>query len=151
TESVLISLAGGALGLFLAWASLAPLLRLSAGSVPDVFEIKLDGWVLAFTLIVSVVTGLLFGSFPAFRTAKLDLRETLNEGTRGPPSGPKQHRVRGLLVATEIALAMLLLVGSGLLLRSFSRLQQSSPGFRPDHLLVADVPLSQTAYARPEQ
>ena len=151
TESVLLSLAGGALGLFLAWASLAPLLRISAGSVPDVFEINLDGWVLAFTIAVSVVTGLLFGIFPAFRTAKLDLRETLNEGTHGSTSGPKQHRVRGLLVATEIALAMLLLVGSGLLLRSFSRLQQTSPGFRPDHLLVADVPLSQTAYPRPEQ
>lgn len=151
TESVLISVAGGILGLLLAWSALGPLLKLSAGSVPEVFNVELDAWVLAFTVAISIFTGLLFGIFPALRTAKLDLRETLNEGTRGSTSGPRQHRVRGVLVATEIALAMLLLVGSGLLLRSFSRLQQSSPGFRPDHLLVADIPLSQTAYAKPEQ
>ena len=151
TESLLISLAGGILGLFMAWSALGPLLKLSAGSVPDVFTIGLDGSVLAFTFAVSILTGLLFGIFPAFRTAKLDLRETLNEGTRGSTSGPAHRRVRSLLVATEIAFAMLLLVGSGLLLRSFSRLQESAPGFRPDHLLVADVPLSQTAYAKPEQ
>ena len=151
TESVLLSLTGGILGLFLAWSALGPLLKLSAGSVPDVFSIGLDGWVLFFTFGVSIVTGLLFGIFPAFRTAKLDLREALNESTRGSTSGPRQHRIRGVLVATEIALAMVLLAGSGLLLRSFSRLQQSNPGFRPDHLLVADVPLSQTAYAQPQQ
>src|SRR5690242_4085880 len=151
TESVLLSLAGGILGLFLAWSALGPLLKLSAGSVPDVFSVGLDGWVLFFTFGVSILTGVLFGIFPAFRTAKLDLREALNESTRGSTSGPRQHRVRGVLVATEIALAMVLLAGSGLLLRSFTRLQQSNPGFRPDHLLVADVPLSQTAYAQPQQ
>ncbi len=151
TESVLLSLAGGILGLLLAWAALGPLLKLSAGSVPEVFTIGLDGWVLFFTLAVSVLTGLLFGIVPAFRTAKLDLREALNEGSRGSTSGPAHHRVRGFLVVTEIALAMLLLAGSGLLLRSFSRLQDSAPGFRPDHLLVADIPLSQVAYAKPEQ
>ncbi len=95
--------------------------------------------------------GLLFGIVPALRTAKLDLRETLNESSRGSTAGPGHHRVRGLLVITEIALAMLLLAGSGLLLRSFSRLQETPPGFSPDHLLVADVPLSQVAYAKPEQ
>jgi putative ABC transport system permease protein len=151
TESVLLSVAGGILGLFLAWSGLGPLLKLSAGSVPEVFTIGLDGWVLLFTLVVSILTGLLFGIVPAFRIAKLDLRESLNEGSRGSTSGPGHHRVRGLLVATEIALAMLLLAGSGLLLRSFSRLQESAPGFRPDHLLVADIPVSQVAYAKPEQ
>lgn len=151
TESVLISLAGGVLGLFLAWSALGPLLKVSSGSVPDVFNVDLDAWVLGFTFAVSIFTGLLFGIIPAFRTAKLDLRKALNEGNRGATSGPRQHRARGFLVVTEIALAMLLLVGSGLLLRSFSHLQASNPGFRPDHLLVADVPLSQTAYAKPEQ
>jgi putative ABC transport system permease protein len=151
TESVLISLGGGILGLMLANASLGPLLKLSAGSLPAAFTVNLDGGVLLFTLGISLITGLLFGVVPAFRTAKLDLRETLNEGTRGSTAGPGQHRVRGVLVATEIAMAMLLLVGAGLLLRSFSRLQDIPPGFQADHLLVADIPLSQAAYAKPEQ
>jgi putative ABC transport system permease protein len=151
TESVLISLAGGALGLLFGWAALGPLLKISAGSVPQIFTVALDRWVLTFTLAVSVLTGLFFGIVPALRTAKIDLRETLNEGSRGSTSGPGQHRLRGILVATEIALATLLLVGSGLLLRSFSHLQDVTPGFRTDHLFVADVPLSQNAYAKPEQ
>jgi putative ABC transport system permease protein len=151
TESVLLSLGGGLLGIFLAWASLGPLLKISAGSVPQVVPIELDRSVLVFTFVVSLLTGLFFGLVPALRTAKLDLRETLNEGSRGATSGPGHHRLRGILVASEIALAVLLLVGSGLLLRSFSRLQDVPPGFQPDHLLVADIPLSQTAYAKPEQ
>jgi putative ABC transport system permease protein len=151
TESVLVSLAGGALGFLLAWAALGPLLKISADSVPQAFSVGLDRWVLVFTLGVSVVTGLVFGIVPALRTAKLDLRETLNEGSRGSTMGPGQHRLRGSLVALEIALAMLLLVGAGLLLRSFSRLQDIAPGFHADHLLVADVPLSQAMYAKPEQ
>jgi putative ABC transport system permease protein len=151
TESVLLSLGGGLLGIFFAWASLGPLLRISAGSVPQVVPIELDRSVLVFTFAVSLLTGLFFGLVPALRTAKLDLRETLNEGSRGSTSGPGHHRIRGVLVASEIALAVLLLVGSGLLLRSFSRLQDVPPGFQADHLLVADIPLSQTAYAKPEQ
>ncbi len=151
TESVLISLAGGALGLLLGWAALGPLLKISAGTVPQIFTVGLDRWVLTFTLVVSVLTGLVFGIVPALRTAKMDLRETLNEGSRGSTAGPGQHRLRRMLVATEIALATLLLVGSGLFLRSFSHLQDVTPGFRTDHLFVADVPLSQNAYAKPEQ
>ncbi len=151
TESVLLSVAGGVLGLLLAWASLGPLLRIAAGSVPDVFTIGLDRWVLVFTLVISLATGIVFGIVPALRTAKLDLRESLNEGSRGSTLGPGQHRLRGYLVVMEIAFAMLLLVGSGLLLRSFSRLQDVPPGFQADHLLIADLPISETVYARPEQ
>ena len=151
TESVLLSVAGGTVGLFLAWASLGPLLGLAADSVPQGMPITLDRWVLAFTAGVSLLTGILFGIVPALRTAKQDLRESLNEGSRGTTAGPGQHRLRGALVAMEIALAVLLLVGSGLLLRSFSRLQDVPPGFQPDHLLVADLPLSQAAYAQPAQ
>jgi putative ABC transport system permease protein len=151
TESVLISLAGGVLGLLLASAAIGPLLRISAGSVPKVFSVELDRSVLIFTLAVSVLTGVIFGLVPALRTAKFDLRETLNEASRGSTSGPGQHRLRGALVGMEIALAMLLLVGAGLLLRSFERLQDVSAGFAPDHLLLADLPLSQNAYAKPEQ
>ena len=151
TESVLLSLGGGLLGLFLAWASLGPLLKISAGSVPQVIPIELDRAVLVFTFLVSLVTGLVFGIVPALRTAGLDLRGALNESSRGSTSGPGHHRLRGVLVASEMALAVLLLVGSGLLLRSFSLLQDVPPGFQVDHLLVADIPLSQTAYAKPEQ
>jgi putative ABC transport system permease protein len=151
TESVLVSLAGGIFGLLLASASLGPLLKISAGSVPKVFSVELDRWVLVFTLGVSVITGRLFGLVPALRTAKLDLRESLNEASRGSTVGPRQHRLRGVLVGIEIALAMLLLVGAGLLLRSFERLQEVAAGFSADHLLLADLPLSQNAYAKPEQ
>jgi putative ABC transport system permease protein len=151
TESILLSLGGGIFGLLLANAALGPLVKLSATTLPAVFTVGLDRWVLVFTLGVALLTGLLFGIVPALRTAKLDLRETLNEGSRGSTAGPGQHRIRGALVATEIALAMLLLVGAGLLLRSFSRLQDVPPGFQADHLFVADIPLSQTAYAKPEQ
>jgi putative ABC transport system permease protein len=151
TESVLLSLAGGLLGLLLAWASLGPLLKISAGTVPQIFTVGLDSSVLVFTILVSVMTGLIFGLAPALRTTRLDLRETLNEGSRGSTAGPGQHRLRGSLISMEIALAMLLLVGAGLLLRSFSRVQDVTTGFQPDHLLVADLPLSQTAYAKSEQ
>ena len=151
TESVLLSLAGGLLGLLFAWASLGPLLKISAGTVPQVFSVGLDRSVLVFTILVSVITGLVFGIAPALRTTKIDLRETLNEGSRGSTAGPGQYRLHGSLISIEIALAMSLLVGSGLLLRSFSRMQEVSLGFQADHLLVADVPLSESAYPKPEQ
>jgi putative ABC transport system permease protein len=150
TESVLLSVAGGFLGLIVAWAAIGLLPKIAGDSIPPGAPIGLDPWVLAFTAVVSLLTGLLFGIVPALRTAKLDLREALNEGSRGSTAGPGQHVLRGALVAMEIALAMLLLVGSGLLLRSFSRLQEVPPGFQPDHLLVADIPLSPTAYAKPQ-
>jgi putative ABC transport system permease protein len=151
TESVLLSLAGGILGLLIAWASLGPLLKLSAGTVPNVFDVTLDPSVLAFTFGMSILTGLIFGIAPAMRTTRQDLRGTLNEGSRGSTAGPGHHRLRGLLISLEIALALLLLLGAGLLLRSFSRLQEIPTGFQPDHLFVADLPISQTAYAKPEQ
>ena len=151
TESVLLSLAGGLLGLLFAWASLGPLLKISAGTVPQVFSVGLDRSVLIFTILVSVITGLVFGIAPALRTTKIDLRETLNEGSRGSTAGPGHYRLHGALISIEIALAMSLLVGSGLLLRSFSRIQDVSLGFQADHLLVADLPLSESAYAKPEQ
>jgi putative ABC transport system permease protein len=151
TESVLIAILGGGLGLLFANAALGPLLKLSAGSVPDVGAIRIDRWVLVFTAAASLLTGILFGLFPALRTARLDLRDTLNEGGRGTTGGVASHRLRGVLVVTEIALAMLLLVGAGLLLRSFEHMQATASGFTTDHLLAADVPLSLTAYPQPEQ
>jgi len=151
TESVVISLLGGGLGLLFANFSLAPLLHLAASSVPDVGVIRIDRSVLFFTIAASLLTGILFGLVPALRTAQLDLRETLNESGRGSTGAAASHRLRSVLVVSEIALAMLLLVGAGLLLRSFERMQSVAPGFQPDHLLAADIPLSQTEYPKPEQ
>lgn len=151
TESVLLSLLGAGLGLLLAWASLGPLLKISASSLPPGATVGLDSWVLAFTAGVALLTGILFGIFPALRAVKLDLRETLNESSRGSTAGPGHHRFGNMLVSLEIALALLLLVGAGLLLRSFARMQDVPPGFPADHLFVADIPVSQAAYPKSEQ
>ena len=150
-ESVVIGVAGGVLGILLANASLGPLLKLAAKSVPNVGPIRIDYQVLAFAAFVSVLTGVIFGLIPAIGTAKLDLRETLNESSRGSTGDRAGRRIRSILVVSEIALAMLLLVGAGLLLRSFERLEAVSSGFPADHLLAADIPLSPAAYQKPEQ
>jgi putative ABC transport system permease protein len=151
TESVVIAVLGGALGLWLANAALGPLLQLSAGAVPDVTGIRIDPWVLAFTIAASLFTGILFGLMPALRTAQPDLREALNEGGRGSTGAAASRSLRSILVVAEIAIAMLLLVGAGLLLRSFEKMASTAAGFAPDHLLVADLPLSKNAYPKPEQ
>jgi putative ABC transport system permease protein len=151
TESVLIGIAGGALGLVLANASLGPLLKLAATTVPRMIPIRLDDHVLAFAAAISVLASVFFGLIPALGTAKFDLREALNESPRGVTGDRGGERVRSLLVVSEIALAMLLLVGAGLLLRSFSRLQAVSSGFEPDHLLAADIPLSPALYQKPQR
>jgi|HubBroStandDraft_1064217.scaffolds.fasta_scaffold01357_2 putative ABC transport system permease protein len=151
TESILIGVAGGTLGLLLANASLGPLLNLAGKSVPNVGLIRIDYQVLAFAAAASVLTGVFFGLIPALRTSNLDLRETLNESARGSTGGRAGHRLRSILVVSEIALAMVLLVGAGLLLRSFERMQAVSSGFHTDHLLAADIPLSPAAYQKPVQ
>src|SRR5579862_267443 len=151
TESILLGVAGGAAGLLLARWSLDPLLKLSSGSVPDMGAITVDRSVLAFTAGVSILTGVLFGLVPAWRTSRVDLRERLNFSSRGSSSGMGQNRLRAALVVAEIALAMMLMVGAGLLMRSFVRLQDVDPGFLPAHLLVADLPLSPTEYSKSEQ
>lgn len=151
TESVVVAALGGGLGLWLANAALGPLLQLSAGAVPDVSGIRIDPWVLGFTVAASLLTGILFGLLPALRTAQPDLREALNESGRSSTSGAGSRALRSVLVVAEIAIAMLLLVGAGLLLRSFERMESSAAGFAPDHLLVADLPLSQNAYPRSAQ
>jgi putative ABC transport system permease protein len=151
TESVVIGAAGGALGLLLGNASLGPLLKLAAKNVPAVGAIHIDYQVLAFAAAVSVLTSVFLGLIPALGSAKFDLRETLTESSRGLTANRASHRLRSVLVVSEIALAMLLLVGAGLLLRSFERLQAVSSGFPADHLLAADIPLSPAAYQTPQQ
>jgi len=151
TESVIFAALGAGLGLLFANAALGPLLRLAVGSIPNPGAIHIDPYVLAFTAAAALFTGVLFGLVPALRTAQLDLRETLNEGGRGSSGGAASHRLRAILVVTETGLAMLLLVGAGLLLRSFERVQASAAGFQTDHLLAVDLPLSEASYPKSEQ
>ena len=146
TESVLLALIGAALGLFLAIVSIPTLLRLGAGSLPATSVVHVDATVLAFITLLAIIAGLLFGLAPALHMASLDLRSALNQSDRGA-AGVGIMRARGILVICEVALAMLLLVCAGLLIRSFDRLARVAPGFSTDHLLIADIPVSPVAHA----
>jgi putative ABC transport system permease protein len=145
-ESILVALAGGALGLVLAWAAVPLLVRLAGNSLPRSNSVSIDLGVLGFTALIAFVAGILFGLAPARHTWRIDLRETLNETNRGG-SVRAVLRTRAALVVSEIALAMLLLVGAGLLFKSFERLSRISPGFSTDHILVANIVRSPTAYS----
>jgi putative ABC transport system permease protein len=146
TESVMLSLAGGALGLVLAWGGLRALLALKGGNLPRADEIGIDGNVMLFTLAISVFTGLLFGLAPALHFSSLDLHGSLKEGVRGATSDGSTHAVRRALVVAELALALTLLTGAGLLVKSFGRLQNVDPGFDPDNLLSFNIALPATRY-----
>jgi putative ABC transport system permease protein len=146
TESLLLALAGGLLGLLLAGWGLGALRALVPANTPRMDEVQLDPLVLAFTFGVSLLTGLFFGLAPAWHIARTDLRETLNEAARGTSAGGGIRRLRAALVVSELALAVLLLVGAGLLIRSFSRLLGVSPGFQTQHLLTMELTLPEKAY-----
>jgi putative ABC transport system permease protein len=139
TESVLLGAIGGAAGLGLAWIGLHAILGSAPPDLPRLDAIALDGRVLAFTVVLSLVTGLLFGLVPALQLARANPGETLKDAARGS-SGLGRSLRRGL-VALEMALAVVLLVGAGLMLRSFDRLQRVDLGFRADHLFTARVGL----------
>ena len=141
TESVLLSLAGGGLGLFLAFWSVRALGQWSGASLPSMHGIGIDAWVLAFTLGVSVITGLAFGLAPAVQAWRSDVNAALKEEGRGDTGG-RRNRLRHLLVVSEVALALVLLVGAGLLLKSFSRLMEVNPGFRTHGVLTFQVTLT---------
>jgi putative ABC transport system permease protein len=145
-ESILVAVAGGALGLALAWAAVPLLVRLAGSSLPRSNSVSIDLGVLGFTALIAFVAGILFGLAPARHTWSIDLRETLNETNRGG-AVRAVLRTRAALVVSEIALAMLLLVGAGLLFKSFERLSRISPGFSTDHILVANIVRSPTAYS----
>jgi predicted permease len=146
TESLLLALAGGVLGLVLAYWGVGALRALVPANTPRMDEVRLDPLVLAFTFGVSLLTGLVFGLAPAWHIARTDLRETLNEAGRGTSAAGGSRRLRAVLVVSELALAVLLLVGAGLLIRSFSRLLEVSPGFQTQHLLTMELSLPEKTY-----
>ena len=139
TETALLGVMGGAAGLIVAALALHAIRVINPGNIPRLDAISLDGRVLAFTLAVSIVTGLLFGLAPALRAARVDINSTLKAGGRNTQGdggfGSSRRRLRGLLVAGEVAISIMLLVGAGLLIRSFVRLQQVSPGFDPNGVI----------------
>jgi predicted permease len=150
TESALVSLAGGAAGLLLARWGVPTLLALAPkGKVPRLEMIQIDGRVLFFALVVSLVTGMIFGFAPALRISRHRLRSSLLPGSRTWNAG--QDRVRATLVVAEIALALVLLTGAGLMLKSFLRLRSVDTGFRPDNVVTLTVDLSGSEHATPDQ
>ena len=144
-ESLLLSCAGGAAGLIVASWSVSALMALVTG-LPRAGQIEVNLPVLIFALSISVLTGLVFGLVPALQATRFDLRDALNEEGRGSSTGARHHRMRNSLVVAEVALALVLLIGAGLMLRSFAALQNKAPGFDVAHLLVVDMPLSPTTY-----
>ena len=123
------------------------LVRLSAASLPPTAQVRIDGTVLTFTLLISVLTGVLFGLAPALRTRKLNLSESLKEGGRSASVGAQRNRTRSVLVVFESAIAVVLLIGAGLLIRSLIQLQNTSPGFDAHNVLTMRVDLPEQKYA----
>jgi putative ABC transport system permease protein len=136
TESVLLSLIGAVVGIALAWAGTRVLVNLSPTILPRAKEIALNGQVLGFTAAIAIFTGILFGLAPAIHMVRTDLTAALREGARGNAIGLRRNRLRSVLVVSEVALALVLLSGAGLLMRSFYRLQSTDPGFDPHGVLT---------------
>src|SRR5262245_33687493 len=150
TESMLLGALGGALGLLLAFWGAQTLIAAGPATIPRLKEIGIDGQALGFTLLISLLTGVGFGLAPALQISRPDLNESLKEKGRGSSTGFR-HRLRGLLVVSEVALALALLLGAGLLMRSFWRLLQINPGFEPAHTLAMDIALPGARYAQGQQ
>ena len=145
-ESIFLSLCGGALGVALSILLLKTMLRFVPQNLPRLDQVSLDGVVLAFAVATSILTGVLFGVLPAWRMSKLDPALALREGTRSMTSGRSQHRLHSSLVVAETAIGLVLLVGSGLLIRSFVRVLQVDPGFDPRNVLTASLNLPESQY-----
>jgi putative ABC transport system permease protein len=146
TESLLLALAGGGLGLPLAFGILKLLLAFAPKEIPRLNAIGIDLWALGFTLSLSVLTGVIFGLAPALHASRADLNSTLKEGGTPAAGGASRRRLRGLLVVAEVSMALVLLIGAGLLLKSFTRLRETKLGFNPDHVLTASVTLPEVTH-----
>jgi len=145
TESVLLSVVGGVGGLVLAYWMLGALRWLSPSNIPRLPAIRMDGRVLAFTFAIAVLTGILFGMVPALRTSKLNLSEAIKEGARNVAGG-RHDRLRKLLVVSELALSLVLLISAGLLIRSFISVERVNPGFNAQNVLGMRLSVAGTSY-----
>ena len=152
TESVILSLAGGALGLVLGYFGVHALLAMNPGNIPRIGEhgadVTMDWRVLAFTLLVSILTGILFGPIPAFSASRSNLNVTLRESGTRSGTGLRQNKARSLLVVTEMALALILLVGAALLIRTFAALRGVDPGFSTHNVLTMNMALTGPRFAK---
>jgi len=146
TESVLISLAGGALGVLIAWWGTSLLVALKPENLPRLQEIGVDSRVFAFTFGLSLLTGVIFGLLPAWTASRSGVSESLKEGGRSATAGRAHQRVRSTFVVVELAIALVLLVGAGLLVKTFWKLRNVEPGFNSDHLLTMRVELPEARY-----
>jgi putative ABC transport system permease protein len=151
TESLLLAFVGGALGLLVALWGTDLLVKLNSTDIPRVAQTGLDMRSLGFTLVVSLLTGVLFGLVPALQASKSDLNETLKEGGRSAGTGARRNHVRNTLIVAEVAIAVVLLVGAGLLIQSLRRLQHVNPGFDPANVLTLNVGLPDVKYTSQQQ
>ena len=151
TESVLLSAAGGVVGLLLSLWGVSLLLSLAPDDLPRVRDVSLDGSVLGFTAAITLLTGLIFGLVPALQASKPNLNETLKDAGRGSTEGGRHHIIRSVLVVFEVATALMVLVGAGLMIKSFMHLQRVDPGFNPDNALAVNLSLPQRKYPEDDQ
>ena len=151
TENLMLALAGGVAGLLLSFWGIDLLRAFGPDEVPRLQDVTVDRWVLGWTALISLGSGILFGLAPAWHGTRTDLNTALKEGGRAATESPGARRVRSFLVVTEIALAMMLLIGAGLLIRSFMQLQQVRPGFNAQQLLTMQVPLPRAKYSESPQ
>ena len=151
TESVLLGVSAGVVGLLLAFGGVAAIKAFASDQLPHLRSVTVDGWVLAFTFALSICAGILFGLAPAWQSSEIDLNEVLRENGRGSTGSAKRRWTRNVLVVVEVALAIVLLIGSGLLLKSFYLLTHSSPGFDAHNVLVGTVELPKAQYVKPAQ
>ncbi|QYM80668.1 ABC transporter permease [Horticoccus luteus] len=150
-ESIVLAALGAALGLLIAQWGMSALLAFAPDSLPRVHEIALDGRALGFTCALALLTGLGFGLVPALQASRVNLTETLKDAGRGSSEGRHRQRLRSSLVVAEVAIALVLLVGAGLLIRSFARLQNVDPGFQPHNGWTINLSLPPKKYATPAQ
>ena len=150
TESLLLAIAGGVFGTLCAFWGVSALVQFAPENLPRVDQIKIDGFVLLWTGIVSLITGLAFGLVPAWQGSRLNLNEVLRDGSRGSSESVGRRRGRSMLVIAELALAVMLLTGAGLLIKSLWRLQQVDLGINPDRVLTMQMSLRGQRYEKPE-
>jgi predicted permease len=150
-EGLLLVACGGILGFALALAGFAPLVSLMPPDMRDLVHLQIDSRILTFTILASIATGILFGLAPAFGSMARNLNDALKDGARNSSEDRGNNRLRQLLVVSEMSLALVLLIGAGLLIRSYSRLQSVQEGFNPHNVLTAQIALPQAAYPDPAQ